>query len=364
MKNRYKKSLLILLIITCLISCSCSTTTYDSSLNEENSIEVTDCVGNTVRVKKQIDNVACLFAITGHIVTLLGDGEKIVAVSRGLKRDKVLNIINPHIKDALMPKSSGAVNIEELAKADADVAFVDLELVVDKASEKRFKKINVPPLVVDFNSIEEQQYAVEMIAKVLGREKEAKEYIDYYNSCINKVRSVTEKIPEEEKVRVYHSVNEASRTDPKNSVAAEWTEIAGVLNVSVNEGLKLLDNKYFANMEQILLWNPDVIIVNEDGVDEYIMNNKKWQSLKAVKNNKVYLLPNGVSRWGHPNSMEIPLAIMWTAKKIYPDRFEDIDMKEEVKYFYKEFFDYELSDELIGEILEGKGMRLDKKEVE
>ena len=106
-----------------------------------------------------------------------------------------------------------------------------------------------------------------------------------------------------------------------------------------------------------MMWNPDVILVNEDGVDEYIRTKDQWQTLNAVIHDRVYLMPNGISRWGHPTSIETPLAILWTAKTLYPDYFEDLNVEEAARTFYREFFEYEISDELLQQVMIGKGMR-------
>jgi iron complex transport system substrate-binding protein len=82
--------------------------------------------------------------------------------------------------------------------------------------------------------------------------------------------------------------------------------------------------------------------------------------VSAVKNKRVYQMPIGISRWGHPGSLETPLALLWTAKTIYPDYFRDIDIFAETKTFYKRFFNYELGDALVRQMLTGQGMRLDK----
>ena len=71
-------------------------------------------------------------------------------------------------------------------------------------------------------------------------------------------------------------------------------------------------------------------------------------------------MPIGISRWGHPGSLETPLALLWTAKTIYPDYFPDIDISAETRAFYKRFFNYDLSDEQVRQIVSGQGMRLDK----
>jgi iron complex transport system substrate-binding protein len=354
-----------LLIIFCLISCififGCSNShKLDSSKSDVETITVTDCIGRKVEVPKEVKKIGCLYAFSGHAVTMLGRGEDIAAVSNGLKRDKMLLTMCPSINEALRPKVNGVINIEELAKANPDVVFVDGDMARNEGEVEKFNKFKIPFLVVEYKNIEEQKYAVKMIGKVVGNLDKAVGYEEYYDNCIEKVSSMVKDIPKEQRMRLYHSVNEASRTDAKDTLPAEWTEISGAVNVSVNDKLKFVDNKYFASLEQILLWNPDVIIVNEEGVDEYIINNEQWENIKAVKNDRVYKMPNGVSRWGHPGSIETPLAILWTAKKLYPEYTEEINLEKEVKNFYSEFFNYDLSDDDIKNILSGNGMRKSK----
>ncbi|NLX02479.1 MAG: hypothetical protein GXY40_08115 [Syntrophomonadaceae bacterium] len=45
----------------------------------------------------------------------------------------------------------------------------------------------------------------------------------------------------------------------------------------------------------------------------------------------------------------------------HPDKFTDIDMVAETKYFYKEFFQYGLNRRNRAKILSGEGMRVSKK---
>jgi len=61
--------------------------------------------------------------------------------------------------------------------------------------------------------------------------------------------------------------------------------------------------------------------------------------------------------WGHPGSLETPMAILWTAKKPYPERFSDLDLIAETKKFYQTYRGLKIDDELAGKILSGEGMR-------
>jgi len=350
----------ISLLLAALILFGCSNKALDEKVQRD-MVTVKDCAGRQVQVPKDVKRIACLFAVSGHAVVLLGKGDNIVSVVEGLKRDIVLKEICPSIDKASAPQASKAINMEELVKSKPDVAFVDLQTSFNKSETEKLDKFKIPYVVIDFNSIKGQREAIGLIAKVIGDTDKIKKYDELYDRCVNLVTDRIKDIPKDKRIRVYHSVNEATRTDPKDSLSTDIIQMAGGIDVSADEKLNLIEEKYFASIEQILLWNPDVIMVNEQGVDQYIIKNEQWKNIKAVKDNKVYKMPNGISRWGHPNSIETPLAILWIAKTLYPDYFKDIDIGAETKKFYSEFFNYNLSDDMVNKILSGNGMRIEKK---
>jgi len=325
---------------------------------------VTDTIGRQVKVPGKVERVACLYAFTGHVTVMLGDGDKIVAVPGGLKRDVLLNQICPAIKQASVPVLSGAVNIEELLRVKPDLVFINKETAINTDEVAKLDKFSLPYLVIDFQSMEEQRSAIRIVGQALGpkAEERAQKYDDYYLKCIKRVTNGVKNIPAGRQARVYHSVNEATRTDPPESRPADWMKTAGIINVSVDQPLRLVEGKNYASLEQILLWDPEVILVNEPGVGNYMLTNTQWSALKAVKSRKVYQMPVGISRWGHPGGLETPLALLWTAKLLYPEQFGDIDMKSEARGFYKKFFDYQVGDAVLDQILSGQGMRLTREQ--
>lgn len=360
-----KLTLLILLLFLLVSAIGCGQQKESADKPDvQGVITVVDCIGREVEVPADVKRIGCLYAFTGHVTTMLGRGDDVVAINNGLRRDVLLNMICPSIGDNPIPYTHSSINIEELIKADPDLVFVKSETGLNPAETEKLDKFNIPYLVIDFSSIEEQKKAIMVIGQALGVFERAEKYNDYYQECIERVELAAAEIPAEEKVRLYHSVNEATRTDAPGTLEADWTEKTGVINVSVGQELRLLEGKNFCSMEQILLWDPEVIIVNEAGVADYMYSNPKWASLKAIKDKKVYQMPIGISRWGHPGGMETPLAILWTAKTIYPEYFYDIDIKNEARNYYKEFFDYELSDETLERILAGETMRIPKNQID
>ena len=111
-----------------------------------------------------------------------------------------------------------------------------------------------------------------------------------------------------------------------------------------------------------LAMDPDMIICNEAGVDDYILTDDKWQGLRCVREGEVYQIPVGVSRMGHPTSSETPLALMWLMNLLHPDLYP-IDFTEELISYYDTFYDYPISEELAEAMMEGDEMRAAKVSV-
>ena len=71
--------------------------------------------------------------------------------------------------------------------------------------------------------------------------------------------------------------------------------------------------------------------------------------MKAVQEKKVYKYPLGMYRWFPPAS-DTPLVLKWMAQMNQPELFADVDMEEEVRSYYNEFYHVELTDEEIDQI--------------
>jgi len=321
---------------------------------------VTDSLGRTVTVPAECRRIACLYAFTGHVVAMLGRADAIVAVSNGLKRDVLLTDMYPAIRRAVVPKYQGAINIEELATVRPDIVFVAAEIGRNKAEAQKLDACGITWIAVDFKSMREQQRVIALIGQAIGAQEKAEVYNSYYRDCIDRVQAGLADSVSEKPVSVYHATVEATRTTPRNSLSTDWIHALGVENVVDRDAKRLLDGASQVSIEQILLWDPDVVLANEPGVTAQIKTDPRWSTMRAVKSGRVYQMPIGISRWGHPGSLETPLAILWAAKTIFPERFPELDLAKETRDFYENFFGYIVSEEKVREILSGRGMRLTK----
>jgi iron complex transport system substrate-binding protein len=114
------------------------------------------------------------------------------------------------------------------------------------------------------------------------------------------------------------------------------------------------------SMSPLLQWDPDYIIIDHCGASNLgskpagqtlaeMANDTRFNELKAMKNQHVYISPTGVFFWD-AGSQQI-LQLMWLAKIQHPEKFEDLDMHNEIKEFYTRFYDYNLTDDEADRIL-------------
>ena len=321
---------------------------------------VIDAIGRRTRIPASVDRIGALYAFAAHAVAMLGKADRIVAVSNGPKRDILLNRMYPGIKNALVPKYQGAINIEELARAKPDLVLVAAETGLNEAEKDKLDTFGIPWLAIDFRSMEQQRATIAMIGAAIGAREEALKYNRYYLKCLARVQKIVSDIADAQRVTVFLATNEPTRTALPVSLPSDWLRAAGAVNVATQAAPRRLEGKNQLNIEQILLWNPQVILANEPGAVSLIQSSPKWSAVEAVRTGKVFQMPIGISRWGHPGSLETPLAVLWTAKTLYPELFKEIDMRKELRYFYRTFFSHDLSEKMVQQVLAGRGMRLTK----
>jgi iron complex transport system substrate-binding protein len=175
---------------------------------------------------------------------------------------------------------------------------------------------------------------------LLGNEQKADELIKYWDQKLAYINAMVSKVPQDQKKHVLYTSRDLISVSGKNVWGDSLITASGGLNAAaeITDGSK-------ASIEQIMKWNPDVIIVQKNGnAAEELKKDSRISDLKAIKNGQVYQVPIGAFWWDRP-SPESPLGFMWLATKLYPEYTKEIDLKRETKEFFKEFYNYDLSDE-------------------
>lgn len=317
------------------------------------NIKITDNSGIEVMIPKEINKIADSWKAHNEVLTVLGAGDKITATVLSKKSMPWLYKVNPSMDKALTTFGT-SFNTEDLMKNKPDVVFMSL----GDANADKISSLGIPVVQLQFTTFDTMKECIMLTGKVLGEDalNRAEKYNTYLDSKLKVIKDVTSKIPDSEKPKVLH-VESLSPigVDGSNTIINEWIEAAGGINAakSINGNMKE------ASMEQILEWNPDIIIFGANGSSgevtqmDQLINDPQWKQVKAVQNNKVYQNPTGAFLWDR-YSCEEALQIQWAAKTLNPERFKDLDINSETKNFYKTFLNYELTDDDVQKILKAQ----------
>jgi len=242
-------------------------------------------------------------------------------------------------------------NSEMILQAKPDVILMSDS--IKKIGEKKIKSslgnINVPLIYLKANTLEELVLSFSYIGKLVDKEKRAKELENYGNDSLNLAKEIAKKVDKKPKV-YYAEGKNGLLTDCNTSIHSELINLASGDNVHKCQASNSFGRQAI-NFEQVLNYNPEIILVYEKEFYKNIYKNKKWQLIDAVKNKKVYFLPKGPFSWfDRPPSFMRLLGLRYIISILHPDLYE-MDIYEESKKFYKLFLDLDLSDSQIDDIL-------------
>jgi iron complex transport system substrate-binding protein len=109
------------------------------------------------------------------------------------------------------------------------------------------------------------------------------------------------------------------------------------------------------SIEQVLLWNPDIIITIDRDFAFNVKKDPAWVGVAAAQRGHVYLAPKLPFGWvDFPPSVNRLIGLWWLAKILYPERFPE-DIRELATAFYARFYHVTPGAAQMDAVLEGRG---------
>jgi len=190
------------------------------------------------------------------------------------------------------------------------------------------------------------------LGELTRRPSEAKEFARYASETMSTIKGRVEKIAEAQRPRVYYGRGPRGlETGLGGSINVETIEYLGARNVAAERqgGVATV------SVEQVLAWNPDVIITIEPTFAATVRTDPVWAPIKAVQTGRVYLSPSLPFAWvDFPPSVNRLIGLWWLAKVLYPERFPE-DLKPITRDFYQRFYHMTPTDAQIEAVLAGRG---------
>ncbi len=182
--------------------------------------------------------------------------------------------------------------------------------------------------------------------------RDAAPLADYAEQTLARISARINRIPDDERPRVYYARGPRGlETGLGSSINVETIEYLGARNVAAETKGGLAS----VSIEQVLTWNPDVIITIDRDFAANVKNDPQWKDVAAVRAGRVHLSPKLPFGWvDFPPSVNRLIGLWWLAQIFYPDHFKE-DMREITRDFYTLFYHVTPSDADIESVLAGRG---------
>jgi iron complex transport system substrate-binding protein len=306
---------------------------------------VTALDGTKVELPSYPKRIACFYHPAYDKIIMLSNGSRI-AMLPGEASPWAVKFF-PELEGIPKGTSGSAPDLERLLKLNVDLVIYPK----GRVNVAKIEGAGIPtvcPFDNDFVPKSIDEYMAELKRQVLffgevlgkGSGERAERYCRYLDEITSKILTITSKIPENRKPGVYYGKVMDVFSTQGNNTAMRWcTELAG--GVYLPKGLQ----KYYTevNMEQIIAWDPDIILFGMYGSIDSEKTSQKLKTLRAYNSGKVYNIPAGIFYWDM-TSCETALLPLYLGKKFHPELFKDWDLIKEMKNFYSEIYRVTITD--------------------
>jgi iron complex transport system substrate-binding protein len=305
-------------------------------------ITVTDFRGKVLRSDLPVRRIVCLIESALSGLYMLGEEKRVVGVSKNIYTGNVFSYyaaLDPRIKNKQLPAPGNwdFVNIESVVALKPDLVIVWSHQTESIAA---LEERGIPVFGVFIKQQEDVYREIQGLGILTGRAARAQELIDYTKKELARFQNRAAAISPKNRPGVYFMWAQGNlETSCGQSTVNDLIAQAGGRNVCAS-----LPNEHITvNLEKVLSWNPDLIVMwtndKKDPID--IIRDPQWKRIKAVKDQRVHEFPEIFlcDLW----TLKFLYAVKMTAKWTHPSLFKDIDLSKEKKEMLRFFYGHKLS---------------------
>lgn len=307
----------------------------------------TDSLGREVEVPTNIERIAPSGSISQQVLMTVA-GDKLVGLAGGpsANQEKYFGDKYSGMDEfGTIVGGKGDFNKEAVAAADAQIV-IDVGQPKDGLAEDLDtlqQQLGIPCIHVS-TTLDTFGDAYRTLGDLLGVQDKAEELATYCDNVYKEMSEFAASIPENERVTVaYLQGDTGLQAMPRGSYHSVITDMVANNVVVLEDGAQVSGNGSETSLEQIALWDPELIIFGPNSIYDTVADDPAWQSLTAVRTGNYYQIPNTPYDWmNRPPSVNQLLGLQWLPRICYPEKFDD-DMYEVVSGYYKLFYDYDMS---------------------
>ena len=189
-------------------------------------------------------------------------------------------------------------------------------------AERAWQQTGLPYALVDGRLIDTPAQ-LRGTGTLLGTEERGKQLAGEAQRVLDLAQAVLSDVADDERPRVYYGRGpDGLETGLRGSINMEAIELAGARNVAASTGRGGLTQ---ASMEQILAWDPDVVLTQHPDFARHVLTAPLWRGVRAIRQRRVYLAPQYPFGWlDGPPGINRMLGLPWLLEKLYPGRHPDL----------------------------------------
>jgi len=279
MKNKFYLFISVAIIITSIIF-SILYFVNQNTVSDKNPLVITDTSNKEVTFAKLPEKVISLIPAATETIYDLDSQDKLIAI------DSYSNYPDDTKNKTKLDTNTG-LNIESIVNLNPDVVFMSkMGQTIEQYNNLTNSGIKV--VMVDASSIEETYSMINLIGKVLGKEKESTKIVSEMKTDFSNLKdSVKNKEPK----TMYYEISPLEFglwTSGNKTFEDEIMQILNIQNVFSD-----VTGWSQVSEEQVLIKNPQYIVTTAKdyaetkAIDE-IMGRKNWNNIEAVKLKQVY----------------------------------------------------------------------------
>lgn len=345
-----KKVIAILLCGLFCIATLFTTTACNNKSNDEETITVTDMLGEQAIVKKNPKKVACVSRTTYDLLIAFGVSDSIDGVYYALLDNEWSSVFDAKTNERY--SLAYQESYETYITRGVDIVFAPEKYIADGLKKHGIKALNVSLYGnPDFSGY---VYFFADLVKQIWNSKEVEQKVDAWKARMqNTILSIQTKLAKhnEKQRTIYYVRGDKNKGIGYTDTVGSFTEYAYKVL-----GMKPLNDKFTSNKpsaEEICQQNPDVFVVG--GIYQKTLINafqtEPYVNLDAVKNGQIFNIPIGLTMF-EQLSVFSPVFLCDQANKLYPNYF-NYDVKKQIQDLSKEFFGVELTDTEAQNMLDG-----------
>ena len=323
----------------------------------EPGLEFVDASGNQVVLANYPERIIVAGKATPYVldtIYLFPDAaKKLAAIEvRGFDTQEFLEMVDPEVDvKNILERDAGP---EQIAPHQPDLVILKNISLGQLGSA--LEEISIPVMGMNLETPEFFYEDIRALGKVFNNDSRANEIVEYYQTIQQQVSDLMADVQEDERPTVLviqyseDGGDISFKVPPAGYLQTTMIEKAGGNPVWLDADGGA-DGWIQVGLEQIAVWNPEMIFVVNYGGDsvesaQKLAQSETWQGLQAVENEQIYGFPADYASWDLIDPRWI-LGQQWLATVIQPERAAEIDLQIAVKSFYQEM--YRLSESQIEE---------------